>query len=135
MAEDVKSSEGGARSDGEAVTHPFRGGVTVTIAGLVLLLSTFAIPNPTVPRVLSIIICIVGVATAAGFVRVRGPQDYYGGVVLVILATFMIIASADLPGQRGFAFGPGTAPRLFSWLMAGLGAAVAGVGVMFDGPP
>jgi putative tricarboxylic transport membrane protein len=102
--------------------------------GLVLLLSTFVIPNPTVPRILSILVMIVGIATAAGFIPVRGPQDYYGGLVLVILATFMFVASADLPGQRGFAFGPGTAPRLFSWLMFGLGAAVAVVGVLSDGP-
>jgi putative tricarboxylic transport membrane protein len=134
MAEDVKSSEGAPRSDGEVLTNPLRGGVLVIIAGALLLLASFVIPNPIVPRILSIIICIVGIATAAGFIRARAPQDYYGGLVLVILATFMFVASADLPGQRGFAFGPGTAPRLFSWLMAGLGTAVTLVGVMTDGP-
>ena len=78
---------------------------------------------------------VVGVATAAGFVPVRGPQDYYGGLVLVLLAILASVASADLPGQRGFAFGPGTAPRLFSGMLAFLGAAVALVGVFTDGPP
>ena len=134
MAEDVKPSQDESRADGVVLTHPLRGGLTVAIIGLLLLLSTFAVPNPTVPRILSILVCIVGVGTAAGFIPVRGPQDYYGGLVLVMLATFMFVASADLPGQRGFAFGPGTAPRLFSWLMAGLGAAVALVGVFMDGP-
>ena len=134
MAEDVKSSEGGPRSDGEVLTHPLRGGVLVIIAGLLLLLSTFVVPNPTVPRILSILICVVGIGTAARFIPVRGPQDYYGGLVLMILATFMFVASADLPGQRGFAFGPGTAPRLFSWLMFGLGAGVTVVGAFMDGP-
>jgi len=46
-----------------------------------------------------------------------------------------LIASAELPGQRGFAFGPGTAPRLFSFVLAALGAAVALGGVFVEGPP
>lgn len=134
MAEDVKSSQGGPRSDGEVLTHSFRGGLLVAIAALVLLFATFTIASPTVPRILAILIGVVGIATAAGFVPVRAPQDYYGGLVLVILATFALIASAELPGQRGFAFGPGTAPRLFSGLLAALGAAVTLVGVFMDGP-
>jgi putative tricarboxylic transport membrane protein len=50
------------------------------------------------------------------------------------VAILALIASADLPGQRGFAFGPGTAPRLFSVLLVGLGAAVALSGVVVSGP-
>ena len=50
------------------------------------------------------------------------------------MATLALIASAELPGQRGFAFGPGTAPRLFADLLAGLGAAVALGGVFVEGP-
>ena len=34
--------------------------------------------------------------------------------VLVALAAFALWASRDLPGMRGFAFGPGTAPRMFA---------------------
>ena len=45
---------------------------------------------------------------AAGLVPIRGPQDFYGGLVLVLVAILALVASADLPGQRGFAFGPGT---------------------------
>jgi putative tricarboxylic transport membrane protein len=52
-----------------------------------------------------------------------------------MLATVALIASSDLPGQRGFAFGPGTAPRLFSFVLAALGAAVALGGVFAEGPP
>jgi putative tricarboxylic transport membrane protein len=52
-----------------------------------------------------------------------------------MLPTFALIASADLPGQRGFAFGPGTAPRLFSFVLAALGAAVTISGVFAEGPP
>jgi len=69
------------------------------------------------------------------FVPVRAPRDFYGGAALVILATLTLIAAADLPGQRGFAFGPGTAPRLFSFVLAALGAAVAVGGVFTEGPP
>jgi putative tricarboxylic transport membrane protein len=50
------------------------------------------------------------------------------------LATLALIASADLPGQRGFAFGPGTAPRLFSFVLAAMGAMVAVGGVFSEGP-
>jgi putative tricarboxylic transport membrane protein len=37
--------------------------------------------------------------------------------------------------MHGFAFGPGTAPRLFAGLLAGVGALVALTGLLFDGPP
>jgi putative tricarboxylic transport membrane protein len=68
-------------------------------------------------------------------IPVRAPQDYYGGVVLIMLAVLAIIASSELPGQRGFAFGPGTAPRLFAGILFVLGIAVMVVGVVTDGPP
>ena len=132
MAEDVKSSQGGPQLAFHG--RNFRGGLTIAIIGLVLLLSTFTIPSPTVPRILAILVALVGVATAAGLIPVRGPQDFYGGLVLVLLAILALVASADLPGQRGFAFGPGTAPRLFSGILAALGAAVTLVGVFSDGP-
>jgi putative tricarboxylic transport membrane protein len=50
------------------------------------------------------------------------------------VAILALWASRDLPGQRGFAFGPGTAPRLFAGVLAALGAAVAFVGLITDGP-
>ncbi|MCC6776054.1 MAG: tripartite tricarboxylate transporter TctB family protein [Hyphomicrobiales bacterium] len=80
-------------------------------------------------------LCILaGLGIAIGVVPVQAPQDLYGGLVLVEVATLALLASADLPGQRGFAFGPGTAPRLFSILLAGLGAAVALSGMFTPGP-
>jgi putative tricarboxylic transport membrane protein len=106
----------------------------IAVAALILLLMTFSITSPTVPRVLAIGLGLLGVATAFGFVPVRAPQDYYGGIVLMMLATLAFIASADLPGQRGFAFGPGTAPRLFAILLFGLSLAVTIVGVTIAGP-
>jgi putative tricarboxylic transport membrane protein len=135
MAADVQPSQGGPHSDVSVHSNNLKGGLAVAIVALLFFLSTFAVSSPTVPRILSLLVIVVGVATAAGFVPVRGPQDYYGGLVLVIVAILALVASADLPGQRGFAFGPGTAPRLFSGLLAVLGAAVALVGVFSPGPP
>jgi putative tricarboxylic transport membrane protein len=66
---------------------------------------------------------------------IRNPRDFWGGLVLIALAIIAIWASRDLPGQRGFAFGPGTAPRLFAGLLAGLGVLIAVVGLITDGPP
>jgi putative tricarboxylic transport membrane protein len=65
---------------------------------------------------------------------VRSPRDFWGGLALVAIAALALWASKDLPGQRGFAFGPGTAPRLFSGLLALCGAGVALSGLLIDGP-
>jgi putative tricarboxylic transport membrane protein len=65
---------------------------------------------------------------------VRNAQDYWGGVALVAFAMFALWAASDLPGMRGFAFGPGTAPRLFSWLLVVTGAGVAVSGLLANGP-
>ena len=101
---------------------------------LLLVAMTFFISSPLVPRIAAVVLAVVGVATAFGLIPVRGPQDYYGGLVLALLAVFATVASAELPGQRGFAFGPGTAPRLFAGILAGLGAWIAVVGVIKAGP-
>ncbi len=70
----------------------------------------------------------------AWFSWIRNPRDFWGGLALLALALFAIWASDDLPGMRGFAFGPGTAPRLFAGLLAGLGIAVMLVGLLTQGP-
>jgi putative tricarboxylic transport membrane protein len=108
--------------------------VIITLMAIVLLVSTFYVSSPTVPRTIAILLALIGVATSAGLVPVRAPQDFYGGLVLVVVAASALVASAELPGQRGFAFGPGTAPRLFAALLAGLGGAVAVIGVFSEGP-
>jgi putative tricarboxylic transport membrane protein len=118
----------------EPLTDRLKGGVIITVIALLLVLATFYISNPTVPRVMAILTGVVGVAVIAGLVPVRGPQDFYGGLALVLFGTFALIASAELPGQRGFAFGPGTAPRLFAIILALVGTAVAVIGALSDGP-
>src|ERR1700712_1463243 len=64
---------------------------------------------------------------------VRGPQDFVGGLALVAIALFALWASSDLQGMHGFSFGAGTAPRMFAFLLLGLGVAIAVVGVVTEG--
>jgi putative tricarboxylic transport membrane protein len=66
---------------------------------------------------------------------IRNPKDFWGGLALVLLAAFALWASSDLPGMRGFAFGPGTAPRMFAYVLMALGIAVMLIGFLTDGPP
>ena len=67
--------------------------------------------------------------------KIRSPRDFYGGLALIALAIVAIYLAGDLPGTHGFAFGPGTAPRLFAGLLAVVGALVALTGLSVDGPP
>jgi putative tricarboxylic transport membrane protein len=64
---------------------------------------------------------------------IRGPQDFVGGLALVAIAVFALWASSDLQGMRGFSFGAGTAPRMFGYLLLGLGIAITIVGLVSDG--
>ena len=66
---------------------------------------------------------------------IRSPRDFWGGIGLIVLAVFALWASSDLPGMRGFAFGPGTSPRMFAYCLLGLGVAVSLVGLLSDGEP
>jgi putative tricarboxylic transport membrane protein len=106
----------------------------IAVLALLLLWGTFYISSPLTARSLAIAVAVIAVATAAGFIPVRNPQDFFGGLALVEIAIFALVASAELPGQRGFAFGPGTAPRLFAGVLAGLGFAVAALGAFVEGP-
>ena len=66
---------------------------------------------------------------------IKNPQDFWGGVALLLFGLFMLWAGSDLPGLRGFAFGPGTAPRLFGWLLVAVSALIALGGLITYGPP
>lgn len=65
---------------------------------------------------------------------VKGPQDFVGGIALILIALFALWASSDLQGMRGFSFGAGTAPRMFAILLLALGAAVMVMGIVNEGP-
>jgi putative tricarboxylic transport membrane protein len=77
----------------------------------------------------SFVFLLVGVLGAPS-----NPRDYFGGVALIALALFAYEASRDLPGMRGFAFGPGTAPRMFAYVLGALGIAIAATGLLTKGP-
>ena len=76
---------------------------------------------------------MLAIALFTWLVRLRGPQDYFGGVALMAIALFALWASSDLQGMHGFSFGAGTAPRMFGILLLVLGMAVAAMGVLRDG--
>jgi putative tricarboxylic transport membrane protein len=65
--------------------------------------------------------------------NIGNPRDFYGGFALILLGVFAVWASRDLPGMHGFAFGPGTAPRMFAFILIALGAAVMAVGFLTEG--
>src|SRR4051812_16859003 len=66
---------------------------------------------------------------------IRNPQDFYGGLVLILFAAFALWASGDLTGIRGFQFGPGTAPRMFAILLGLMGVVILLLGYFTEGPP
>jgi putative tricarboxylic transport membrane protein len=112
------------------------GGSILTVAGLALLSVSFLLhsPVPLAVRAGIIVFAAVGIAIAAGLLKVQNPQDVYGGMALILLALVAFVASNELPGMRGFAFGPGTAPRLFAFTLAILAVGVVVGGLLKAGP-
>ncbi len=70
----------------------------------------------------------------SGGLRIRNVQDFVGGLALIAFALFALWASAALGGMRGFQFGPGTAPRMFAYVLLGFGVLIAGMALFIDGP-
>src|SRR5262245_6978118 len=133
MSEGVNPSPRGALA-GFPLRTNLLGGLTIVVLGLLLLAYAFYVPaNTLVPKLMTAAVIVVGLAVMAGLVPVLGPRDFYGGILFIHLAILALLASAELPGQRGFAVGPGTAPRLFAILLAGLSAAVALGGIFVEG--
>jgi putative tricarboxylic transport membrane protein len=133
---DVMPSGGLSRSPEAQRRYDLVAGSVLVVLGLVLFITSFMLQNP-VPltvRGAIVIFTAVGVAVAAGWLRVHNPQDFYGGMALILLALVAFVASNDLPGMRGFAFGPGTAPRLFAFTLAVLSLAVVITSLMTRGP-
>jgi putative tricarboxylic transport membrane protein len=76
-------------------------------------------------------------ATTGGPKRVfgiRNPRDFWGGLVFILVAVIALWATRELSGMQGFAFGPGTAPRLFAGMLAACGVIITLMGFFSDGP-
>jgi len=142
MSEGARPSAGGSPGSVTTGETPnFYGGAALVVLALIALAISFYHPGNAgffgpvmTPRVFAILVGLAGAANAVGLLPIRNPQDFYGGVALIGLAVVAMLASIDLPGMRGFAFGPGTAPRLFAMLLAALGGGVAIGGLVFAGP-
>jgi len=80
----------------------------------------------------SLPLAVLGIA--ALILPLRSPKDFMGGALLVGMGLFALWACSDLPGMRGFAFGPGTAPRLFAFTLAILSLGVVIGGLLTTGP-
>jgi putative tricarboxylic transport membrane protein len=80
---------------------------------------------------------LLALAAAVMFLRlpVGSRQDYFGGLGLLFLSLAALWAGRDLPGMHGFAFGPGTAPRMFAVMLGALGIAIAFVGFFATSVP
>jgi putative tricarboxylic transport membrane protein len=111
-------------------------GSVIAFRGLVLLTGSFLVHNPVPLAVRAgiIVYIAVGIAIASGLLKVQSPQDVIGGMALILLSLTAFVASNDLPGMRGFAFGPGTAPRLFAFALALLAIGVVVTGLLTSGP-
>jgi putative tricarboxylic transport membrane protein len=133
---DAVPSGGWSRTPEGQRKYDFYGGLTLLVLALILLATSFLVQNPVPLTVRGSIVIFgaVGIAVAFGMLRVQNPQDFYGGMALILLALVAFVASNDLPGMRGFAFGPGTAPRLFAFVLALLSLAVVVTGLLTRGP-
>ena len=106
--------------------------------GLLAILAWYR--SPTAPGVAQIelfsglALIALAIAVQTRWVRLGSPQDYFGGLGLIALALFAMWASRDLPGMRGFAFGPGTAPRMFAVMLGLMGVVVLLTGIFTKGP-
>ena len=133
---DATSSGSMSRVEEARRRYNLIGGLILTVVGLTLLGSSFMLHSPVVLAVRAgiIVFTAVGIAIAAGLLKVQNPQDVYGGMALILLSLTAFVASNELPGMRGFAFGPGTAPRLFAVVLALLAIGVVVGGFLKPGP-
>jgi len=137
MAEGVDAASEVEKS-GFAQPRRFHGAIAPILMGVVGLWASWRMPGAsgaaTTLMLTSAGLVVFGVVIAFLGHKIRDPRDYYGGLVLLGVAMFALWASSDLPGMRGFAFGPGTAPRLFAMILGLLGIGVMLVGLLSEGP-
>lgn len=128
MTQGAKSSpKGGVFQFKVRGPHDFSIPQIVLVAGALI---AIWVVIPGTQRLFLMFITLLG-----AFIIPRGPRDFFGGLALCALAILATWASSELPGQHGFAFGPGTAPRMFATLLAVAGGLVALGGLFIEGPP
>ena len=125
-----------SRTPDEQKSYDFYGGFTLAAGGAILLISSFLVRNPVPLTVRAAIVLFIagGLAVSFRLLNVKNQQDFYGGMALILLSLIAFVASNDLPGMRGFAFGPGTAPRLFAFTLAIMALGVVIGGLLTQGP-
>jgi putative tricarboxylic transport membrane protein len=125
-----------SRTPDEQRAYDLYGGIFLAVVGGILLLTSFMVRNPVPLTVRGAIVLFMaaGIAVTMRMIQVKNQQDFYGGMGLIFLALVAFVASNDLPGMRGFAFGPGTAPRLFAFSLIALSAVVVIMGLLTPGP-
>src|SRR5262249_49695160 len=102
MSEGVSPSPRGTRPGFSVNTHNLLGGLIVAALALLLLgFAFFYVPNTVIPQLMLAALAVIGIAVTVGLVPVHAPRDFYGGIALVLLPAFALVASAELPGQRG----------------------------------
>jgi putative tricarboxylic transport membrane protein len=132
-------SDGGGGSGLSSVWRAYSTSLIPGLYGLFALLAWYR--SPTAPGIgqielaSGVALLALAVAIYAMRIPVGSRQDYFGGLGLVALSLFALWASRDLPGMRGFAFGPGTAPRMFAIMLGIVGLLVAAIGLFTKGPP
>ena len=125
-----------SRTPEEQKAYDTYGGLTLFVLGGILFAASFLTRTavPITVRGAIILFMAAGLAVTMRVIKVKNQQDFYGGMGLIGLSLIAFVASNDLPGMRGFAFGPGTAPRLFAFSLALLSLVVVVVGLMTPGP-
>jgi putative tricarboxylic transport membrane protein len=125
-----------SRTPAEQRAYDTYGGLTLAVVGGILLTTSFLARNPVPLTVRGGIVLFIaaGLAVTLRIIHVKNQQDFYGGMGLIFLGLVAFVASNDLPGMRGFAFGPGTAPRLFAFSLILLSIIAAIMGLVTPGP-
>jgi putative tricarboxylic transport membrane protein len=125
-----------SRTPDEQRAYDTYGGIFLAVLGGILLATSFMVRNPVPLTVRGAIVLFMaaGLAVTFRFLHVKNQQDFYGGMGLILLSLIAFVASNDLPGMRGFAFGPGTAPRLFAFALGALSLVVVVIGLLTPGP-
>lgn len=127
----------GVRAAPSPAGHVVEGAIAAIVLGAAGAIGGWAAPSGAFAQSALFLCAAFLVVAGAAMLLLRrgvhGPRDYYGGLALIGMAMFALWASSDLPGMHGFAFGPGTGPRIFASMLAVMGVIVAVIGMFTEG--